>query len=383
MKFPGQSSSIPVSKEIRKIRKTLKKKGSRGRIRSLDKLLSIMDANPSVARHTAEGLWYCLSDSNERVVIRTCSIISKGALEYPVLFREFIDPLAKTIRISSIPILNKAAGALTAIALRNEENAKDVMRELRKVYLGELNWENDLRFDVLLRIRINSIYVEIAKRYPRHIPICFRIITKTLKYPFYRPERTNPMVENLYKSTIKRLLAICRISPRMVKFSVPIILKIIGDTQTFGKWIRCARKPNSMFSVFNNAFISITDREPGFASLPMVRNLSTTNKKINKVVRKRFIGLAEKPERIVPPLLACFTNKSSEIRKNAYEILCEIICIKPSANVNILLRCMDKYKDERIRIYLIDALGKLVENTGISIGKRINVLFGRTAHTSP
>jgi len=44
---------------------------------------------------------------------------------------------------------------------------------------------------------------------------------------------------------------------------------------------------------------------------------------------------------------------------------------------------MDKYKDERIRIYLIDALGKLVENTGISIGKRINVLFGMTAHTSP
>ena len=378
--FPGPSPAVPSSNDLVKAQKALEKKGSRARRKALDVFLSAMDSDPSTVKYATKGLWECLYDSNVGVLKGACTLISKGTAKYPNMFIPYVEPLFHIIDDASTDVFNKVSKVLSVIGTGSDKGAKEIITRSMKIRRKGMDWEERLYKDCQVQTRINFLLAMLGKQNPRFTAACVGVIIKTLKYPIYRPEISNRAVESLYKITAQKLLAICTEHPQMIRKQVPVILKVIGDALTFEKWVREKGDHDSMYSVFNNVFRKMTAIEPGYAVLPMVKNLSSTNKNIAITARKRLEELGRDPHKIVPYLLNCFANKSSVVGKNTNAILSDIMPLKPGVNANILLRYLHTCKNEAVLIHTVEALGKLVEKTDVGIGKGINVLIKLSSH---
>jgi len=271
---------------------------------------------------------------------------------------------------------------LLTISGTSGKNGKRTLTELIRNYPKNLNWEEGAENDCITLVRINSILSEIGKRDPDHRILCGKTILRTLKYPIYRPERANEILEDLYKSAARKIQILGKISPMIVKDSSKVFLKIIGDTRTFERWNSTIRKRDSMYSVFRNGFLALTSVAPRYSIAPLARNLDSSNKDLSGEVRRIFLEMGEHPENTTPLLLDHTRHKNIIIRKNISSLMEDILILKSRRNAEILLRSLRIRRNHYVLGAALEGIGIVVDKCGTEIGKNIEIIYPFTTHSN-
>lgn len=376
MPFPGNRKRCYSDKTLADAQKKIEKKSARARKKGLDYFLrSINNHKPNTIKYATKGIWECLFDKDPEIVNKACRLIVSGTKSKPQLFIIFVPALVEQLERMRGDNLRNVTKALVSIGQSMENGSKKVFNTLRRFRPRDMDWEGDIAHDCNKLLWTNPILKELGCHNKKNSSVALSMTMKGIKYPIYQPGRANSTVENLYKKSLNEINSLCSFNPKLSKKTIPIILKVLGDTLTFNRWLKEKDETLGMHSTFKRAFRHITRVGGKHVVLPMLQGLSTSNDKTVNMIRERFLELGAKSNELLPPLLNCLGHKSSEVQKHSHNVLSGIIELRPKENATIILKHILKSHDIKIKTGGTILLGVLVESTGIHVGKRVKPML--------
>jgi len=350
-------------RELVMARKKMESGGSFTRKKALKLFHDAVDKEPRNIAYAADGIIPCLKDKDNIVKRETLLLVEKAVEVITDKSRDIIAEIINLLSHDDKAIRRAARTTLTVYFIESDTAGKLMLGSMETRYKAIVKECSQSQISLLHCISLNKFLVKLGGERKESIPDIMNIIMRCITYPIYRPEQSGEEEEELYKSSGYSICDLCKLAPETIPQVLPKILKVLSDTYIFENWNEDSESEDSMRSVYKNIFFRLTSGDPRDFINSLLKQASSSNKTLERLVRDRFTEMASQDFGLVlHSLIVSFESDDEIIRKNAWNMVERIGPIDPTVSSEILMKFISG-KKERIAHHAMKALKILREST--------------------
>ena len=221
----------------------------------------------------------------------------------------------------------------------------------------------------------------VAEKFPDFGVKSLPLMTQTLKYPIYHPERPLEGLHLLYAASMKAIGKVGAVAPLHVKEeAVPLVYKALVDSFRFNFWLKPLKnKDEDMKYCAIQTLTRVGIVAPAVVVPTVVWAFMDKDKKLIKTVRDVLFMLGENLKMLFPALMDALEVEKKKLREYITEFIVELGERHPDFMIPQLTYRME---DERkfVRFHCGAALGSLFPNNPQFIPAVIPVLIDHLAN---